>query len=171
MRCISPYTSLLCFLRDGERRFFEKKFLIWNYLFPCRELFVLVFFNCLKVVKQRLMSSTIVQAVQTEASHNFTGRVTDPQYIQGYKLNVETIECNFGWQKLHKWPDRNLFGFAFKTGVMDKIKVPRHRYIQQYLRRYPWKVNFVIQNWNKIIETRSCTFGAILWLTFTYTIF
>lgn len=130
----------------------EKTVLIRELLLPHRELFMPAFSNFPKVMKQRLMSSTIVYAVRTGMLHNLTGRGTDQQHIRDYKVNSETMECDCGWPKLHTWPDRYIFRFTFKMGAMNKIKVPRHRSIEQCLRQYPRNMTLVIHVWYVCVD-------------------
>ena len=62
------------------------------------------------------------------------------------------MEFSCGWTKLHKWPDINIFGFAFKMGAMEKIKLPMHRSIDKCLRQYPRDTNFVVPDWNEVTD-------------------
>ena len=94
IRCLGPYTGLLRFLEDEERQFLVKKVLISDCLFPRWELYVPAYFNCPKIAKQRMMSSNIVQVVQTGASHDLTSRVTNLQHRVDYKVDLKKMECS-----------------------------------------------------------------------------
>ena len=122
-QCDASVHILVCFASWRMSGVYFWKVLIWDHLFSRRELFVQEFLDCLKVMKQRLIISKIVHAVRTWAPQDLTGKVANPQHRWDYKMNLEKMECDFGCLKLHKWLDRNLFGFSTKMELMDKIKV------------------------------------------------
>ena len=62
------------------------------------------------------------------------------------------MEFDCGWTKPHKWPNVHLFGFSFKLGVMYKVRLPKHRSIEKYLRIYLRNTNCMVPNWNEVTD-------------------